>query len=366
MSRQDFLQIAEQGITLPIGTDLVLHEKNDPEAVRLDGEALGDVVLEAARRYGSPLAIPLMDLRVEKDAIAQAIGVAEAGIESFHFDQPPDEATIAACEKLIDEQPPPLMRASIGAVARVAEAGGRNTPESPMPVGMCIGPFSLMVKLVAEPIMPVYMAGEGATPEEDEDVAMLMAVLELACRVVVRYIDKQIDAGARAMFVCEPAASTVYLSPTQMAHDPAERPDAFDRCVMAFNRRVIEALDARGCDLILHDCGELGDEMVRRLGAELHPAMLSLGSSRNLWEDVALIPDDVVLYGNLPSKRFSSDATLGPDAIITMARELVEKIRATGQPFILGTECDVLSVEGSEDRLKQRVDALLSAGAAEA
>jgi hypothetical protein len=31
------------------------------------------------------------------------------------------------------------------------------------------------------------------------------------------------------------------------------------------------------------------------------PVILSLGSSRVLWEDAQLVPKHVVLYGNLPS-----------------------------------------------------------------
>jgi len=44
----------------------------------------------------------------------------------------------------------------------------------------------------------------------------------------------------------------------------------------------------------LDDCGDLTSEMTRAFATRLEPAVLSLGSSRNLWEDAALVPDSVV------------------------------------------------------------------------
>jgi len=66
LSADHFRALAVTGLRTPIGTDLVLRERPDPEAVRLDGRRLAGVVREAAERYRTPLAIPLMDLRLEK------------------------------------------------------------------------------------------------------------------------------------------------------------------------------------------------------------------------------------------------------------------------------------------------------------
>ena len=51
-----FRALAASGLRTPIGTDLVLHERPDPDAVRLDGKRLAGVVREAAERYRTPLA----------------------------------------------------------------------------------------------------------------------------------------------------------------------------------------------------------------------------------------------------------------------------------------------------------------------
>ena len=61
----------------PIGIDLVLHEKPDPQRIKpdlqrivRDGSLPGEVAEAAARRYASPLAIPLMDLWKRKICFA--------------------------------------------------------------------------------------------------------------------------------------------------------------------------------------------------------------------------------------------------------------------------------------------------------
>ncbi len=63
-----YLDIARSGRSLPMATDLVLNEGPEPEATRQDGLRLGQVVERTARRWNSPLALPLMDLRLEKCA----------------------------------------------------------------------------------------------------------------------------------------------------------------------------------------------------------------------------------------------------------------------------------------------------------
>ena len=67
MKRGYYLELAAAGLRLPIGIDLVLHESPDPQRVLRDGSLLAEVVASAARRYASPLAIPLMDLTLEKE-----------------------------------------------------------------------------------------------------------------------------------------------------------------------------------------------------------------------------------------------------------------------------------------------------------
>lgn len=342
MERRYYLDLAASGLRMPIGAHLVLHEQPDPDAVVLDGRRLGGVVAETARRFRVPLALPLMDLKLEKEALLLARGVPSAEVDTLHFSEPPEGS---AGFRLT-----PRMAAACEAIRTVSHETDL------LPVGMAIGPFSLMTKLIADPIAPVFMAGTGATAEDDPEVALVERLLDLSVETIRPYLDAQIDAGAKAIVLCEPAANSVYFSPNQLAASY----DIFDRYVMRHCRALRDQLEARGVDLIFHDCGELQDGMVRRF-ATLDPAILSLGSSRQLWHDATLLPASTVLYGNLPTKQFYSDELMSVDRVRSLAADLAARMRATGHPFILGSECDVLSVPGREAAIQAKVAAFLEA-----
>lgn len=345
MDRQFYLDLAAAGLRMPIGTHLVLHAQSDPNAILLDGERLGAVVIETADRFHTPLAVPLMDLTLEKAALLHACGVPTEEIDAFHF------AEIPAAPASVPLTP--RLTASCRAIAHVA----RQRPDL-VPMGMAIGPFSLMTKLVSDPITPVYLASAGHTAADEPEIALIERLLSIGEAVIAGYLRAQIEAGARAIIICEPAANTVYFSPKQLTESYA----TFDRFVMAPMQRIARLLAASGVDLVFHDCGELTDEMVRRF-ATLGAVMLSFGSSRRLWEDAALVPKDTVLYGNLPTKRFYARQLTATD-VERLAQEILEKMHAARHPFILGSECDVLSVPGCEHEILGKVDAFLRCGCA--
>lgn len=347
MDREYYFDLAERGLAMPIGADLVLHEHPDAEEILLDGERLGRILEETAHRFGTPLAVPHMDLELEKKALLTMIGIEPDDMARFHFTSTPSSADFETVAKRLKEPVLPEMQAQVDAIGYIAG----NTEL--LPIGMSIGPFSLMTKLVRDPITPICMAGTGMTAEDDEEIRMVEEVLELGMRVILHNIEKQIEAGAKAIFIAEPAANKVYFSPNQIESGS----DIFERYAIAFNMRIKHLLDANGVDLIFHCCGELTDYMVRQFAA-LDPAILSLGSSRTLWEDAALVPKTTVLFGNLPSKQFYSDDLITVDQVIERGRELIEKMRLAGHPFILGSECDLLSVPGCRETIMSKAEAL--------
>lgn len=348
MDRRYYIDLANSGLRMPIGTDLVLQEEPDPQHTKRDPELLGKVVAKAARRYRTPLAIPQMDLELEKVCMLTLLGVPQSEAAAYHFSECPDPGTVHVLRDSTVKSFTPELKAHIGAVAYVAEHTAL------LPMGMSIGPFSLTTKLLSDPITPVYLAGMGVTPDEDPDVRLLCTVLELSVTMIVRSLMAQIEAGAKAVAIAEPAANTVYFSPKQIEQGA----DIFDRFVIDSNQRVKALLDKHGVDLFFHCCGDLNDYMVSRF-ASLEPVILSLGSSRRLWEDARIVPKHIVLFGNLPSKQFYSDDLITIEQVKHQARELVRRMREAGHPFILGSECDVLSVSGAEERIKAKVQAFV-------
>lgn len=348
MERHYYLNLAQSGLKMPIGTDLVLHEQADAAAVLRDGVRLGRVMAQAANRYRTPLAFPVMNLELEKEHLLTLLAVETEDPARHRFGNEDWEVLQAKLEESIEEPLSEPMQALCDALTHL-----RDTTAL-MPVGMCIGPFSLMTKLLADPITPIAMAGMRMTAAEDKGIAGVEGALELAVRVIERYIEAQCKAGAKAIVVCEPAANNVYLSPKQIESGS----DIFEKFVMQYLRRVKYALIDHDVDLILHDCGELTDWIVQDF-ARLDPAILSLGSSRKLWEDARLLPKTIVLYGNLPSKRFYSDNEITLAQVEAQGAELVARMQQARHPFILGSECDVLHVEGREEAIRGKAMAIV-------
>jgi uroporphyrinogen-III decarboxylase len=350
MHRDFYLNLARSGLRMPIGADLILHESPDPEAVKHDAVALGKVVEGTARRFKTPLAFPLMDLTLEKSDLLTFLHIPAAQLDSYHFPAPPPADLIDELRAASGRPFLPRIAANQGAIRYIRDHTDL------IPVGMLIGPFSLMTKLVADPITPVAMAAAGDSAQENESVCLIERCLALAEETILRSARAQIEAGARAIIVCEPAANTVYLSPRRLRAGS----DILERFVLAANRRLRALFAQYEVDLIFHNCGELLTDMVRQFAVDLSPAILSLGSSRRLWEDAEVVPPSVVLFGNLPTKMFYSDSVMPVEEVRKRTRELRDRMDGCGHPHILGSECDVLYVRESAETIREKVHAMLS------
>jgi len=352
MDRNFYLNLAKQGLSMPIGADLVLHGEPDAAAILRDGTALGRVVEKTARRFQTPLAIPLMDLQLEKATLLRGLDIPVADVATYHFEEPPTDAQMETLRRRVREPLSPQQQVHVDAVSHVA----RHASDL-VPCGMMIGPFSLMTKLLKDPITPVYLSGMGVTAAEDPAVAAVERTLELAMLMVERSLRAQLAVGARLICVAEPAANRVYVSPKQIE----EGSDVYERMVMKNLRRLKAIMDEHHADLFFHCCGELSDYMLGKF-SELDPAVLSLGCSRPLWEVAQIVPSTTVLFGNLPSKQFFSDAVISVEAVQAQAADLVARMQAIRRPFILGSECDVLYVNGCEETISRKVEAFLAVG----
>ncbi len=347
MDRQYYLDLAKTGISMPVAADLVLHEKPDHDAISKDAERFAEILIETAERFKTPLALPHMNLELEKHVMLKILGIPDAERDSYHFSSIPTD-------DMVDR----LQNASIEGWNEVLDAHLSTTKyvikkSDLVPVGMCIGPFSLMTKLIADPITPIALYGAGVTADEDDEIAIIEKALEMAVILILKSIDVQIKNGAKVIFIAEPAGNKVYLSPNQIE----DGSDIFDHFVMKHNRIIKKVLDDAGIDLIFHCCGELIPEILKGYSS-LHPVMISLGSSRKLWEDAEIVAKDIVLFGNLPSKRFYSDDLITVDQVRELGSEIKRKMKEVGHPYILSSECDVLSVPGCEKTIMEKVMAI--------
>lgn len=351
MQRDYYLNLAKEHKRMIFGVDLILKEKKNHNEIVLNGDKLGEVVIEATKRFNMQMALPWMDLDVEKQELLELLGLDLAALDGFHFDETNiSEETRALIKKSGHSSLSKRLEANCQSIRYVKENSNY------LPVGMCIGPFSFITKLLRDPIFPVFLYSMGVTGTEDPSVCTLELAFEAATEVILKSIRRQIEAGAKAICVCEPAANNVYISPDILVEDGE---DVFDKLVLKYNYRITELLGKNDVDLILHDCGELTDLMVKKL-CKLHPVILSLGSSRNLWKDARIIPGDIVLFGNLPTKQFLMDDEMTNEKVVELTNELEAKMKKSGHPFILGSECDVLSVEGYQSKIMEKVNLMLT------
>ena len=86
MNRNFYIDLALNGLRMPIGSDLVLKEKADHEQRLFNGKLLGEVIVETAKRFNTPLAFPLMDLTVEKEWLVALLGIPRNNIREWHFE----------------------------------------------------------------------------------------------------------------------------------------------------------------------------------------------------------------------------------------------------------------------------------------
>ena len=351
MEKNYYIDLAKTGRRMPIATHLVLHEKDDPEGILRDGKRMAAVMLETAKRFNNPMALPVMDLTLEKDILLETMGIPAAEREGFHFDEMPSDELTARVTKDVDVLVNARIKANCEALS-ILRAGGEVVP-----VGMSIGPFSLLTKLIKDPITAIYMAGTGVEPEDDDEVALIHAALKLSETIIYATCSAQIKAGARAIFLCEPAANLVYFSPNQIR----EGSPVYDDFVTQPNLRLKALLNANDVDLLFHDCGELIPEMIQSFG-KLKPRLISFGSPVKLWEIEQYVDKDVVLFGNLPTKKFYSDEDVPIDGIAGMVAEIEEKLRPSGHPFIVGSECDVLSMPGYEKSILAKINVMCGCG----
>ena len=212
----------------------------------LDGKLLAELI-ETCERYRTPLAVALMDLTLEKNAICKVMGIPKEEAATFHFETKPDAVQILSS---FDPLADPYLKASVEAISHIA------ADKNYIATGMAIGPFSLMTKLLADPITPVYLAGMEV---EDESVSIFKEVLALIMGVVKKYIEAQLDAGAEIIILCEPAANMVYFSPKQIE----EGSDVFERYAMENLRELHSMIQSKGSGLFFHCCGELTLDMLR-------------------------------------------------------------------------------------------------------
>lgn len=180
-----------------------------------------------------------MDLTLEKDILLRTMGVPPELGPGFRFDR---AARRSGCSQgdYRDRRPrPPAYQGQLRRAApdRWGLQGDPGRHEH--------RPVLLADQTPEGPYHADLHGRHGLEAEDDDDVALICALLKLSETIIHATCMAQIKAGAKAIFLCEPAANLVLFSPNQIRDGSS----VYDDFVIQPNLRLKAMFDATGTDL---------------------------------------------------------------------------------------------------------------------
>ena len=275
-----------------------------------DGEALAHAQICARERYRTDAVFAFLDFGVEAEALGARL--------SFRDDRYPDvvgSVLGAADDPVRLRLPEPASAGRMPVCLRALRTMRGRLGDSALVAGAVAGPMTACAQLYGI---------ENALYLAIDDPPRLAAALDFSTRLAIRYGLAQLDAGAHAVIVFDPAAS------------PAVVPPGFFRELLAPRlERVLAALRDGGAAFTwLNIAGPTAGilDCYARIGADVATFDYYLSAA----EACRLLPR-TCLAGNLKSLDFLDAA---PDRIERQARALVAAFEGRGG-FLLSSGCEI-------------------------
>ena len=178
-----------------------------------------------------------------------------------------------------------------------------------------IGPFSLAGRLLDVSEAMVYCF---------EEPDMVHTVLEKVTEFIIRYAGAMKAAGADGVLIAEPLAGL--LSPRLAEEFSAE-----------YMAQIVEAVQTDDFLVVYHNCGNATIRQIESIKA-IGCRMLHFGNAIDITQMVPLVPEDIIVMGNVdPAGQFKNGT---PESV--RARTL-EVLHACGKypNFIISSGCDI-------------------------
>ncbi len=266
-----------------------------------------EAVAAVAKNFPVAAATTIMDLSVEAEAFGAPVRFADDEVPTVLFRVVQDEASVRALRV------PDARAGRLGQRREAVRLSRAHVADRPLVAG-CIGPISLAARLfdVSEAMMALYDQPE-----------VMLDLLEKSTALLTECCRDFKSAGADAVLMAEPVAGM--LSP--------------DQCEMFssdFVRRIVRELQDDNFLVILHNCGEtdsLVGSMVGTGAGGLH-----FGNRCTITEALQMIPEDVLVFGNIdPAGTLKMGS---PELVRRQTLALLESVRRH-RNFILSSGCDI-------------------------
>lgn len=257
-----------------------------------------------AERFKPDALFQVMDLSVEANALGLQVRFPlneSPSVEDHPVKSPDDLEQFSRIDILKD-----------GRIMAFLEAMREMKETIDMPIGgYVIGPFTLAGRMMGE--------SEAAMAAID-DPSGLEQIVEFATERILRYGKALVSAGADMIAILEPTG--VILSP-----------DQFRQFSGKYVKRILDGLDTMG---ILHICGD-SNHIIPYM-CETGAQGLSLDSDVDLPKAIELLPEDVVMIGNLDPVACVAQSTA--EEVREASLQLLESMSKYPN-FIFSTGCDL-------------------------
>jgi uroporphyrinogen decarboxylase len=190
----------------------------------------------------------------------------------------------------------------------------RATITDAVALGGLIGPFSLAGRL--------FGVGEALTETAGEP-EMIHALLAKTTAFLTGYARAFKDAGARGLIIAEPTAGLMSPSAVKQFSSP-------------YIRTILEAVNDRDFQVILHNCGAKIGHLQATL--ESGARIFHFGKPMDIVAALEQVPEEIVLCGNLDPAEVFVNGTVGEVRLITQ-----NLLQATAQHknFVISSGCDI-------------------------
>ena len=271
------------------------------------GELQAQCMKVIADRYPTLASLALMDLSVEAEAFGSDI--------LFTDDEVPTVVgrLLETEDDIKNLQVPRVGEKRTGEYIKTIENAVKLITDRPVLAG-AIGPFSLSGRLLD---MTEIMVMSMTDPE------LVHMVLEKTSEFIIKYLTSLKNAGANGVVIAEPAAGLL-------------SPDLNADFSVPYVKKIVEAVQTDEFVVVYHNCGNtiplIND--ILKIGAKMY----HFGNAISMKEMIKLVPDDILVSGNVdPSSKFRNGTV---QEIREATLKLLEEC-AQYDNFIVSSGCDI-------------------------
>lgn len=271
-------------------------------------ERQAEGMIRVAERTDALASVSMMDLSVEAEAFGSTIHVSHDEVPSVIG------RIVTNMQDAEQLAVPEVGKGRTGIYVEAIRQAAAKITDRPIFAGV-IGPYSLAGRLmdVNEIMINCY-----------EDPELVHTVIKKCTEFIIAYSRAFRDAGANGVVIAEPLSGM--LSPALI-----------EEFSTPYIRELVDSIQTSDFTAVYHNCGNNVIDLIdsiKKSGTDMY----HFGNAIDLCEALALMPEDVIVMGNIdPAGQFRNGT---PESIREATLALVERCRKYDN-FVLSSGCDI-------------------------